>query len=90
MLSPVSPGLTVSREDDGCHRGGVGVHFELHRHPGDAEDSQRAVTIACCHLLLLGASTGRGAPSQAEAALGTPRGRTSALCWGRGGAGIQA
>lgn len=41
--------------------------------------------MACCHPLLLGTPTGRGAPGKAEAALGGHNGEPSASLWvGRG------
>lgn len=60
------------------------MHLELHRYEGDAEEPQRAVTVARCHPLLLWAFAGWGAPRQAEAALGTHGRKTLALPWGEG------
>lgn len=70
------PPLTVSGVGDGRQCSPVGVHLEFHCNSGDAEDSQRAITVARCHLLLLRACTGGRAPSQTEAALGSPRRET--------------
>lgn len=79
-----SPLLTICRVGHGRQGSPMGVHLELHGNSGDAEDTQRAITVACCHLLLLRVSTGGGAPRQTEAALGTHSGETRALPWGWG------
>lgn len=77
-LSPCGPPpLTISREGNGRQRSPVGAHLEFHGNLGDAEDTQGAIAVACCYLLLLGTPAGRRAPSQAEAALGTQWGHTS-------------
>lgn len=73
--------LTISGEENGRQRSRMGVHLELHCSLGDVEDTQCAITITCCHVLLLWVSTRSRAPSQAEATLGTPSGERSALPW---------
>ena len=71
--------LTISREENGHQCSRMGVHLELHCGLGDVEDTQCAIAITCCHVLLLWVSIRSRAPSEAEATLGTPSGERSAL-----------
>lgn len=69
------PSLTVSGEGKGPDCSCVRAHLELYGRACDAEDPQSPVAVARCHVLLFWASARRGAPSQAEAALGTTSGK---------------
>lgn len=56
---------------------GMGVHFQLHLCPGNAEDADGAIAVACHYVLALSSpcNDGMGLPGQALAALQSNQGR---------------
>lgn len=65
------------------------MHLELHRYEGDAEEPQRAVTVARCHPLLLWAFAGWGGSKTDRGSSGDPRWENISTPLGRG-EGAQA
>lgn len=69
--------LTVCGVGNCCQRNGMGVHFQLHLCPGNAEHADGAITVPCHYVLALSSPRNDGArlPGQALAALQRNQGR---------------
>lgn len=68
-----SGSLTIGGVGDCCQSSSVGVHFQLHLCPGNAEHTDSAITVPCHHVLALDGTrpkpNGTRLPGQALAAL---------------------
>lgn len=53
ILTVTSGSLTISGVGDCCQCSSVGVHFQLHLCPGNAEHTDSAITVPCHHVLPL-------------------------------------